>query len=103
MIHVIATIELVEGSREEFLSIFRNNIPKVKAEKGCMSYTPTIDVDSGIPIQDPLRDNAVTIIGTWESLEALHAHLKAPHMAEYREAVKDLVKKLSLQVFKPAA
>ncbi len=103
MIHVIATIELAEGSREEFLSILRNNIPEVKAEKGCMSYVPTVDVNSGIPIQDPLRDNAVTIIETWESLEALHAHLKAPHMAEYREAVKDLVKKLSLQVFEPAA
>jgi len=103
MIHVIATIDLVEGSREEFLSIFRRNIPKVKAEKGCMSYIPTIDVDSGIPIQDPLRNNAVTIIETWESLEALHAHLKAPHMTKYREAVKDFVKKLSLQVFEPAA
>jgi quinol monooxygenase YgiN len=46
-----------------------------------MSYTPTIDVDSSIPIQDPLRDIAVTIIETWESLESRHAHLKAPHMA----------------------
>jgi quinol monooxygenase YgiN len=81
MIHVIATIELVEGSREEFLPIFCSNIPRVKAEKGCMSYTPTIDVDSSIPIQDPLRDIAVTIIETWESLESRHAHLKAPHMA----------------------
>jgi len=42
MIHVIANIELVEGSREEFLSIFRNNIPKVVAEKGCLQvFEPT--------------------------------------------------------------
>ena len=103
MIHVIATIELVEGGREQFLSIFRDNVANVKAEKGCINYTPTIDVDSGIPIQDSLRHNVVTVIEAWESLEALQAHLTAPHMTAYREVVKDLVKKVSLKVCADAA
>jgi quinol monooxygenase YgiN len=38
----------------------------------------------------------------WESLEALHAHLRAPHMLTYREQVKDMVEDLSLNVLEEA-
>jgi quinol monooxygenase YgiN len=34
-------------------------------------------------------------------IAALQAHLKTPHMAAYREEVKDLVDQVSLQVLKP--
>jgi quinol monooxygenase YgiN len=40
-------------------------------------------------------------VEAWESLDDLHRHLKAPHMATYREEVKDLVKQVSLQVLQP--
>ena len=102
MIHVIARIELNENCREEFLEICGRNVPNVKAEEGCLAYEPTIDVDSGLPIQEELRDNVVTVVEAWESLNHLHQHLKMPHMTEYREAVKDLVKGVSLQVLEPA-
>jgi quinol monooxygenase YgiN len=102
MIYVIAGIELHEGCRDEFLRIFKGNVPKVRAENGCINYEPTVDVDSGIPIQGELRENMVTIVEAWESLDALHAHLKAPHMLTYREQVKDLVKEIKIQVLEPA-
>jgi quinol monooxygenase YgiN len=101
MIYVIATIELNEGCKDDFLKIFHSNIPNVKAEKGCISYVPTVDVDSGIPVQDELRSDVVTIVEAWDGLDELHQHLKAPHMASYREEVKDLVKQVSLQVLQP--
>jgi quinol monooxygenase YgiN len=101
MIYVIATIELKSGCREAFLDIFHRNIPNVKAEKGCIRYEPTVDVDSGLPVQIGLRDDVVTIVEAWEDLDALQAHLKTPHMAAYREEVKDLVNQVSLQVLKP--
>ena len=56
-----------------------------------MEYGPTIDVASGIGVQGPLRENVAVIVEKWASLEALRAHLQAPHMAEYRVRVKDLV------------
>ncbi len=102
MIHVIATVELKEDTREKFLEIFRKNVPNVRAEKGCIRYEPTIDVNSGIPAQGELRPNVVTVVEAWESLDALHAHLKAPHMQDYREKVKDYVKQVGLQVLEPA-
>ena len=49
-----------------------------------------------------LKSGAVTILEKWESLNALKAHLAAPHMAEYREKVKDLVVGVKLQVVEPA-
>jgi quinol monooxygenase YgiN len=101
MIYVIATIELKEGSKGDFLNIFHGNVSNVKAEKGCVTYAPTVDTDSGIPIQGELRPDVVTIVEAWESLDDLHRHLKAPHMATYREEVKDLVKQVSLQVLQP--
>ena len=42
------------------------------------------------------------VVEKWESLDALNAHLVAPHMGSYREQVKDLVTGMNLQVLQPA-
>lgn len=102
MIHVIATVETAEGQREAFLAEFRKVVPLVRAEKGCLEYGPAVDVDAGISVQDPLRSNVVTIIEKWDSLEALRAHLGAPHMIEYRTRIQGLVAGVRLQVLQPA-
>src|SRR5690242_8780343 len=102
MIHVIATINLHAGKREAFLTEFRNLVPLVRAEAGCLEYGPTIDLDTGISAQLPVRVDVVTVVEKWESLDALRAHTGAPHMTEYRQRVKDLVAGVTLQVLQPA-
>ena len=102
MIHVIATIEIKPGQRVAFLAQFHRIVPLVKAEAGCLEYGPAIDLASGIPAQGVFAENVVVVIEKWASLEALHAHLQAPHMAEYRMAVKELVAGVNLQVLEPA-
>lgn len=102
MIHVIATIEVAAGKRAAFLAEFHRIVPPVRAEQGCIEYGPTVDVVSNIPVQGPLRENVVTVIEKWESLDALKAHLTAPHMIEYRLRVKDLVVGVGLQVLESA-
>jgi quinol monooxygenase YgiN len=101
MIQVIATIELNPGCLDKFLPILNENVPRVKAEEGCLAYEPSVDVDSGLPVQGEIRPNTVTLVEAWVSLDALHAHLKTPHMAAYREAVKDYVQDVRLQVLQP--
>jgi len=101
MIFVIATIEVKPGKREAFLAEFNKNVPNVRAEKGCLEYGPTVDAKTDIKAQIPLRENVVTIVEKWESLQALHAHLVAPHMATYRERVKDYVVGATLQILDP--
>jgi len=101
MIFVIATIEVKRGKREAFLAEFNRNVPNVRAERGCLEYGPTVDAKTDIKAQIPLRENVVTIVEKWEGLQALHAHLAAPHMFAYRERVKDYVVGTTLQILEP--
>ena len=102
MIHVIATISLAEGQRERFLKALHKNILRVQAEDGCIEYGSAVDIDAGLEVQKPVRDNVVTVVEKWESLDALMAHLSAPHMLEYRKRVGGLVVGVELQVLEPA-
>jgi quinol monooxygenase YgiN len=102
MIHVLATITIKPGKRDAFLAEFHRIVPAVHAEAGCIEYGPTVDVASGLSMQGPLRENVAVIIEKWESLDALKAHSQAPHMAEYRVRVKDLVESVTLQILAPA-
>jgi quinol monooxygenase YgiN len=102
MIHVIATIEVHPGKRGDFLVELHKNVPKVREEKGCIEYGPAVDVAAGLPVPTSLREDVVIVIEKWDSVNALTAHLSAPHMLEYRQRVKDLVKSVQLQVLAPA-
>ena len=101
MIYVIATVELKPGKRSNYLEILLENVPHVKAEKGCLKYEPTIDTETDIPIHEKAGNDVVTIIEAWESVEALKSHFKAPHMLSYRERAKDLFSKVSIRITHP--
>jgi quinol monooxygenase YgiN len=102
MLCVLATIDVAEGRRNEFLNVFGQLVPKVRAEEGCLEYGPMIDLETNLPAQPPLRANTVVIVEKWASIDALQTHLMAPHMLDYRKAVKDLVLGMSLQILAPA-
>jgi len=97
MIHVIASVQVRAGRINEFLEIFKANMPKVIEEKGCIQYLPAIDIDSGLPPQ-VLNEHVVIIIEKWENINALCDHLATPHMLAYKEKVKDIVENVSLKV-----
>jgi quinol monooxygenase YgiN len=99
MICVIATIETIAGRRDDLLAVFRGLAPTVRAEKGCIEYVPMIDTPSGF---GTVRPNVVTVVEKWESLAALEAHLKTPHMAEFRRQTESIRQSLSIQVLEPA-
>jgi len=102
MIHVVATIRLAAGRRVDFLKEFHALVPHVHTEAGCLEYGPTVDVPTAIAAQGPVRDDVVTVMEKWESLEALEKHLTAPHMMAYREKVRDMVVGTELLVLEPA-
>ena len=102
MIHVVATIVLNPGTRAAFLEAFAWVTPLVRAESGCVEYQATIDVPTTIAVQEGPRPDVVTVIEKWATLDALYAHLKAPHMTEYRAKVKDFVSSVKIQVLQPA-
>jgi quinol monooxygenase YgiN len=102
MIHVIATIELSPGRREDFLTAFQELVPDVRAEVGCIEYGPAVDLAASLADQPAPRDNVVTVVEKWESVDALRTHLEAPHMQRYRRTVKDMVLGVSIRVMEPA-
>ena len=93
MIHVVARMELNEGALDKMLAIMKDLVPVVRAEDGCITYNPCLDKDG--------NETFLTIVEAWESEEHLKAHLDSAHMAEYREAVKDLRKGSTLYLLNP--
>ncbi len=102
MVHVIASIHVVDGKRDDFLKEFHQLVPQVYGENGCHEYAPYIDLDTDIEQQGGARGNVVTVLEKWKDLDCLKTHLKASHMEEFREKVKDLVDKVELQVISQA-
>ncbi|REK05486.1 MAG: antibiotic biosynthesis monooxygenase [Planctomycetota bacterium] len=100
MIYVVATIQLAAGQREAFLAEQRHLLPLVQAEEGCIEYNATVDV--ALTDESPLRHDVITMQEKWESLDALKAHLVAPHMKDFRDKVKAMVIGTKVEVFEPA-
>ena len=101
MIHVVASIGVKPGKREAFIKIFKSNVPKVLAEDGCIEYSPAVDTKSGIDAQWQ-DETVVTVIEKWATIEALHAHLAAPHMEQFKTDTADLVEDVSLTILEDA-
>lgn len=101
MIYVVATIVTVDGRRLDLLELFRDLVPKVHGEKGCIAYTPTIDLETSLDAQPIVRPNCVTVVEQWESVEALENHLMTPHMLEFFGATQEIIASVAIQVLEP--
>jgi len=101
MIYVIASIHVKKGRLQDFIEVFKSNVPDVREERGCIQYSPTVDINADLPPQI-LDENVVTIIECWDSLDALRDHLATPHMLAYREKVKGIVEDTSIKVLQEA-
>lgn len=97
MITVIASITVKPQRRDEFLTIFKANVPAVRAEAGCIEYYPAVDLDTGLARQS-LDHNLVTIVEKWHDVETWKDHLATPHLRAYHQQVKDLVAGVTLKV-----
>lgn len=99
MIYVVATIELAPGMRDQYLQAQQKLLPLVRAEKGCVEYTPTVDASFGDPPKTPPRDNVVVMHEKWQTMDDLRAHAVAAHMKDFRGQTKGLVTSLKVDVF----
>jgi len=105
MIHVLATLSVAPGRRDDLLALFTKLSPAVLAEEGCIEYGTAVDVDTPYVrqgLQEPVRNDVVVVVEKWASIAALEAHLAAPHMEAFRTETSEIVTQLSLQVLDPA-
>jgi len=101
VIYVIATIEVVEGKREEYLQELHKVIPLVRSEAGCLEYGLVTDEITSLPIQELAGSQVVTLLERWSDSEALKAHLQTGHMQSYFAAIASLVKGTRIRVLRP--
>ena len=101
MIHVIASIRVKAGALDEYVALFKENVPNVLAEDGCVQYAPCLDAETGLDTQVFDRQR-MTVVEQWESIAALQAHARAPHMAAFHRKAGHLVEGISLQVVQDA-
>lgn len=96
MINVIAEMQIRENCMEKLVSLVKELVPIVRAEKGCIKYEPNFAVD------DEKHEKYFYFVESWESMEDLKNHLESPHMAKWREDVKDLRLASNVKVLTPA-
>ena len=102
MIHVIAIITAKPGKREEILRHFRANVPAVRAEKGCIEYGAAVDAENALKFQTKWGPGTFLVVEKWDSMEALQAHVAAPHMAAYGAKTKELLASRVIHILSPA-
>jgi len=102
MIHVVAVITAKPGMRDSILQAFRDNVPAVKAEQGCIEYGAAVDLEDGPKFQTRYGPDTMLVIEKWESMDALKAHAAAPHMAAYAAKTKDMIASRLIHILSPA-
>ena len=102
MIHVVAVITAKPGRRGEILQAWRQILPAVRAEKGCIEYGAAVDADNALAIQAKWGRDTFLVIEKWESMDALKAHAAAPHMAAYGAKTKELIASRVIHILSPA-
>lgn len=81
MIIVAGTIRIEAEHREPAIVAMANVMAETRKEDGCISYTFSAD------FQD---ESLFHLFEEWKSQEHLDAHLKAPHIDDFRAASAEL-------------
>jgi quinol monooxygenase YgiN len=101
MIQVLAIITTQPGKRDDVLAAYRENRPAVLAEAGCIEYSAVVDAANLPPGWATFGPDVFVVVEKWESMDALKAHAKAPHMAAYGAKTKDWVANRAIHVLQP--
>ncbi len=100
MINVIAIITAKPGKRDEVLANFKANVPAVHAEKGCIEYGATVDIDGGQFAK--FGPDTFVVIEKWATIDDRKAHGASEHMKAYAAKNKDLLADRKVHVLQNA-
>ena len=101
MIQVIAIIQAKPGMRSKILEFLHANVPKVRAEPGCIEYMATVDADDAPGLQTPIGPDSFIVFERWADMPSFHAHANAPHVATYRQNTAEFIASRTVHVLSP--
>ena len=94
MYHVMVRMEVKPEKVDALIELATYNGNCTRKEPGCLTYAFSVD------ISDP---GMIRVTERWESMEAIQAHMKSPHMADFQRAVMTLQPKgLDIKAFEVA-
>ena len=100
MISVVAILTAKDGQGPALLAAVQGNLAAVRAEEGCIEYGPALDAPFS---PSKFGEDCVIVLEKWASPEALAAHGKAPHMANFSAAIRDILAgRPSIHILQPA-
>ena len=67
-------------------------VPQVRAENGCMMYTLLADAKTDWDRPERFGERTMWMVEKWANIDALKAHLEAPHMKEFGPTVRPMRK-----------
>ncbi|SMQ73563.1 Quinol monooxygenase YgiN [Altererythrobacter xiamenensis] len=81
MILVVGTVRIADGGFEKAAEAMEKNIKATRAEDGCIRYAYARDV---------LDPQVMHVSEAWRDMDALKAHGKSAHMAEWGKAIASI-------------
>ena len=91
MIQVIAIIQAKPGMRSKILDFLHANVPKVRAEPGCVEYMATVDASGAPGLQTPIGPDSFIVFERWADMPSFQAHADAPHVITYRQNTAEFI------------
>ena len=91
MLIVAGEVVVEDGAIDSVRDALRTMEDQTRKESGCLTYVFSVDINA---------PTTMRIFERWESQEALSAHMKTPHMAEFGAVVgKIKPKSMSIKVY----
>lgn len=99
MIHIVAILTAKIGHRPSLLAAFQEIVPAVRAEPGCISYQPVVDLATS-----PVKFGADTlvVIETWKDQASLDAHNEGAALTSFLQKAKALLAQVDIHLLQNA-
>ena len=80
---IVVNVEVIveSGAADKARDAVKAMEQATRKEPGCLTYAFSVD------ISDP---GMIRVTERWESMEAIQAHMKSPHMAAFQQAIMTL-------------
>ena len=90
-VYVLCRFDLRDDADiKDYVSKTLSVVPTVRAENGCLGYTLLHDATTDWDKPQRFGERTFWMVEKWESIEALKAHLDAPHMKAFGPTVRGM-------------
>lgn len=90
-VYVLCRFDLKpDADISDYIGKTRSIIPTVRAENGCRLYALLKDADTDWDKPMRFGERTLWMVEKWDSVEALKAHIAAPHMNAFGPTVRDM-------------